>query len=360
MTAGRTADDSISATGGEDEDRLEVLLRHVRGAGLAFNTPLWAGIVADCYGFEDCSLRSGAASLPLFASWSPLFGRKLSSAVFNSYASPIYETDEQCVELVREAVARAEARRAGVLELKSLCELPPEIVARFGFAVRRRYRATVVDLRLHRPELGSYGRNFRSHLRRAYRRLAEAGVSVGRTEDPLDVRRFHRLMLRRYRDKHRMIGQPLRLFELVRRRLMVSGEADLWVARKRDGELIAGMLVLVTPAVVTAAFGSSSAAYGRLSPDAVLKDAALDHYARRGHAVFDLGLSSRKQPQLLFAKSRFGGITFDAPFYYRPRAGGKIPELDFADAYAWLRGPFRAVPLPLVGLLSARLVRYLN
>jgi hypothetical protein len=76
--------------------------------------------------------------------------------------------------------------------------------------------------------------------------------------------------------------------------------------------------------------------------------------------VYDLGLSSSRQTNLLFAKSRFGGVTFDLPDYYRMLDRGPVPDVDFSDAYMWLRRPYRYVPVSVAKRLSSVLVRYLN
>lgn len=328
--------------------------------GLPFNSATWARIVVDCYGFEDCSVDLGDASLSLFCTWSPLFGKKLVTAVFNGYASPIFRTTEQCRALLGEAIARAQARRASLLEIKALFPLPAPLVEEFGLIERRRYRSSIVDLGQQRPDPGEYSANFRSHLRRAHRKVAQARVAIERTTAIEDLQRFHGLMLRRYRDRHRMIGQPLRLFELIHDRLIATGAADLWVAKNAAGDVVAGILFLISPVVATAAFGASHEAYRELSVDAVLKDLSLSWYAKRGVRLYDLGISSPKQQGLLFAKSRWGGLSFELPYYYRLIEGRRISEIDFADAYPGLRALFRWVPLPLVARLSSHVVKYLN
>jgi hypothetical protein len=352
----REGDASAAAGAGS---RPAAWLEEIRRSGLVFNSDEWARTVSQCYGFEDCTVRVGAASMPLFFSNSPVFGRKLASAVFNSYASPLYRTASECDELIDRARARAVARRA-TLEIKSVCTLPPSTVERFGLILRHRYRLTVIPLCDYGLLWSHYSRNFRSHLRKARNRMARAGVRIQRTIAPSDVRAFHHLLTRRYRDKHRMIGQPLRLFALIDDHFLAAGRGDLWVAKTPDDELIGGVLLLRWGATVTACFGASHDGYQHLSIDAILKDHTMRFYSEQGYALYDLGLSSPKQASLLFAKSRFPGETFDIPYYYLPLNGGRIPDVDFSDAYMRWRRPFRYVPVPLAKLLSSILVRYLN
>jgi len=327
---------------------------------LVFASRAWAGVVTACYGFEDCTVRSGAAWLPLFASWSPLFGRKLVSAVYNFYASPVYDSAAECTELLALARAAAEAHHARVVEIKSLIELPAESVARAGLVPLQRYKLTLLPLADHATLWARYSPNFRSHLRKARNRAARAGVRLYRSNEAADMAAFHDLLMRRYRNKHYMIGQPGKLFALIRRHFLLPGNGDLWLARTGDGVLVGGMVLLTHGRTVTACFGASHDAYQHLSVDALLKDATIAHYAAQGFRVYDLGITSPKQVDLLFAKSRFGGLTFDLPYYVLPLAGSPAADVDFSDAYMWLRRPFRYVPVPVAKLLSSALVRYLN
>jgi len=349
---------AASGTGAAAESAAE--WRDVLRRESVFASEAWAGIVAECYGFEDCTVRSGGAWLPLFASWSPLFGRKLVSAVYNFYASPVYDTPAECSELLALARTRATERQARVVEIKSLIELPPDAVARAGLVPVRRYTLTLLPLADHRTLWSRYSPNFRSHLRKARNRAARAGLRLYRSSEASEMAAFHDLLVRRYRNKHRMIGQPAKLFALLRRDFLLAGCGDLWLARTGDGVLTGGMVLLTHGRTVTACFGASHDAYQHLSVDALLKDATVAHYAEQGFRLYDLGITSPKQHDLLFAKSRFGGLTFDLPYYVLPLAGSPGPEIDFSDAYMWLRRPFRYVPVPVAKLLSSALVRYLN
>jgi hypothetical protein len=333
----------------------------VRGSGLVFNSPLWAEIVSRCYGFEDCTVRIGEASLPLFLTNSPLFGRKLVSAVFNSYASPRYATAAECGELIGRAREYAVARRGRLLEIKSVADLPSEVVRRFGLLRAVRHKLTVLPIGDYPTLWSQYSHNFRSHLRKARNRVARAGVRIYRSAAAAEVREFHDLLMRRYRNKHRMIGQPLKLFMLIQRHFLTEGGGDLWLARAPGGVLVGGLLLLTWGETVTACFGASHDGHQSLSIDAILKDHTLRFYSERGYRVYDLGISSPKQDSLLFAKARFPGVTFDLPYYYLPlRRGTPIPDVDFSDAFMALRRPFRYVPVAMAKLLSSVLVRYLN
>jgi hypothetical protein len=124
--------------------------------------------------------------------------------------------------------------------------------------------------------------------------------------------------------------------------------------------VIAGALFAAHAGVVTGLFGAADAAHAALGVDTALKHEALRHYCAGGYRACDFGITSAKQTGLLFAKSRFNGVTSDLPYYYRLVTATRVPALDYADAYPWLRRPFRYVPVPVARGLSSAMVRYLN
>jgi hypothetical protein len=326
---------------------------------LVFHTPEWAAAVSDCYGFEDLSLACGSGGLPLFHTRSPLLGDKLVSAVFNTYASPLWSGEDECEELVARAVELAEARRVAFLELKSLRELPDAVVRRFDLRCRRHFLLSLLPLGGDDPEAG-FGRNFRKNLRRARRGLAERGVRIEISRDRGDLRCFHDLLVRSQRDRHAMLVQPFGLLEALHHRFLVRDRGHLWVARSARGEVVGGLLVLEHAGTASACFVTVRKDHRDGSLDAAMKAEAVRFYHQRGATLLDFGLSSPKQQGLLFAKSRFGVCTTALPYYYRLVRARRVPDLDFHDAYPRLRRPYRWAPLPVARRLSDWLPRYLN
>jgi hypothetical protein len=324
-----------------------------------FNTREWARIVTDCYGFEDRSVAVGEASLPLFLTSSPLLGRKLVSAVYNTYASPSYRTKAELEALLAEAVQSAKHSAVDYLEIKSFGELDPQVVERLGLLTRSAYKLTTVELAPYAQMSSRWSGRFRRDLRAWSRRLADRGVAIERTRDRRDWLAFYHLLVRRYRDRHRMIAQPFELFELIRERLEHHDSADLWVAHGSRG-VVAGAVYGLHAGVASGLFSAADESYAAESIDTLLKHEALRHYAESGMTLCDFGITSPKQIGVLFAKGRFRGCTRDVPFYYYLVRANRLPEIDYADAFLWLRRPFRYLPLPLAERLSSRLVRYLN
>lgn len=327
---------------------------------LAFHSQEWRELVHDVYGFEALPVEGPGASLPLFHTRSPLLGSRLTTAVFNGYAGPLAATDGARDEVIAEAVARACARRVDYLELRCLAPLSDATVERNGLLRRAPYRHSLLELGPYAEVEGRYDRKFRKNLRQARRRIAAAGVQIERSDDLRELERFHRLLVRRYRDRHAMIAQPFSLFAALRRRFLLANRGDLWVARDPAGQLLGGLVFLTHQGTVTGAYGAVDAVDPRWSLDSVMKDETIRHYATAGFRVYDLGLSSPTQHGLLQAKSRFGGVTLATPWYYRLVRAKQPPSLDFANSYRWLRRPFQFLPVAAIQRLSPFLVRWLG
>jgi hypothetical protein len=342
------------------DDVLACMRNDVEQGGVVFNDPAWAGVVSECYGFRDCSVTTAGGSLPLFHTRSRLLGDKVVSAVYNSYASPLSADAHTSRELVEQAIAIARARNVAYLQLKCLFPLPDEVVSACGLVRRDSYRVTFVPLDDATPRAHRYSANFRRTLRRSYRAVGDAGLTIERTSSAEDVARFYEVLVRRYRDKHLMIPQPWRLFELLRTQFLSTSRGDLWLARSARNKIASGVLCLRHGRIVTACFGARDAAYDHLSVDAALKDAMMEHYANEGLKVFDLGITSPRQETVLFSKSRYGGVTVPMPSYYFLVRAERVPDIDYASAYMWARRAFRYVPLAAVRRLSPVLVPYLN
>lgn len=325
-----------------------------------YDTAAWRRVVCATYGFADRSLEIGAASLPLFRTTSPLLGRKLSSAVFNTYAAPVFAAAADCRALLDAAAAAAAAERVAVVEIKADRTLPAEAVRAAGFVERRLYERTLVPLGDAAAVDARLSGKFRRQLRALRRQWRDAGLVLERSDERADLRAFHDLLVRCYRDAHAMVAQPFALFARLWDELRPAGGVDLWVVRDDRGAVLAGCLFGIEAGVATGMYSAAAAAGRPLALDTVMKIDAIRAYADAGVAWADLGVCSPRQPGLAFAKSRLGGVTTSLPYYYRVAAGRAVPALDYADAYLWLRRPYRWVPLPLAKTIAAGITRFLN
>jgi len=119
-------------------------------------------------------------------------------------------------------------------------------------------------------------------------------------------------------------------------------------------------LTMITDDVVTYSVSASHSEFKTLAINTFVVDKAIEYYCNEKYKIFDFGISSPNQKGLIFFKSRWGGVTYNMPYYYYPVQIDEIPEIDFSDAYMWLRKPFKYVPIDFVKILSSMIVKYLN
>lgn len=325
-----------------------------------YDSDAWRRVVCETYGFTDRSIRLGDARLPLFLTTSPLLGRKLSSAVFNTYASPRFADVDECAALLDAAVSIAERERVDVIEIKSAEALPPRATQPAGFAERGVYQRTLIPLDGAAEFEARLRGKFRRQLRALRRDWDAVGLQLERSQDMIDLELFHDLLVRCNRDTHMMVAQPYAFFVRLWKELRAVGALDLWVVRDRRGEIVAGCVFGLEGEVATGMFSASAEHHRRHAVDTLMKADAIRSYADRGFRWADLGICSPRQEGLVFAKSRFAGETETLPYYFRPMSRRHVPDLDYADAYMWLRRPYRFVPVPLAKRISAGIVRFLN
>ena len=337
-----------------------VVLDAAPPARTIYDTPDWRRIVCATYGFADRSIASDGAHLPLFLTSSPLLGRKLSSAVFNTYTATDFCDDRRCGALLEEAIAIGRRENVDVIEIKATHTLPAHVVRAAGFVERSTYQRTLVPLGSAAAVDARLSGKFRRQCRTMRRHWQAAGLHLERGRGLADLEQFHDLLVRCYRDAHAMIAQPFELFENLWNELQASGRIDLWVVRDGADAVVAGCLFGIEGDVATGMFSATAPRYRPIAVDTLMKLDAIRAYADAGIAWADLGICSMRQGGLVFSKSRFGGTTSRLPYYYRVAAARQLPDLDYADAYMWLRRPYRWLPVPLAKRLSAGITRYLN
>ena len=327
-------------------------------ASTIYDTAAWRAVVCDSYGFVDRSVKVDGAELPLFLTRSPLLGRKLSSAVFNSYASPSCGDERRCGELVAAGLKVAAEERVDWLEIKAVRPLPA--AAARGLERRESYLRTCVELGSRQQVEANLDGKFRRQLRALRRQWQGAGVRLEPSTDADDVRAFHDLWVRQSRDRHAMVAQPWSFVRRLWHELGPAGAVELWVVRDREDRVVAGCLFGIAGDVATGMFSATAPELRRLSVDTLMKVDVMLSYAERGLRWLDLGVSSPRQSGLQLSKARFGGRTEPLPYYVKAIRAAAVPHVDYSDAYPWLRAPFRWLPTPAAKLVGEAVVRFLN
>jgi len=197
----------------------------------------------------------------------------------------------------------------------------------------------------------------RSKLGSVQRLAAEAQIAVRRFEDEETLGRFYRLMVKAYRDKHRMLAQPRSIFH----HLLEAGGADSGMhgyaaVDQATGELAGGILMLTDQTQWCYGWGANRARYADLEVGTLLLSQAMSDAIRSGARVLSLGMSAVSQSGLRQYKRGWGGEEHEVhTYHFREPASSVDLHSDFAIA----KRVIAMTPLPILRGLSPVAVRWL-
>jgi CelD/BcsL family acetyltransferase involved in cellulose biosynthesis len=280
----------------------------------------------------------------------PNTGRRLSSLPRTPLAGPLADDRAGLGALVRAALERTPP---GVsLQLKTadaaLEGLVPGVI---GTVWRTTY---VVELPSAPQELRFGSRRNNTRIRSSITTATDDGVRVMAAEEFAEVRDWYRLYLETMRH-HVVPARPLRLFEALWEELRPLGMMQLLLAR-RQGELLAGSVLLRHGRTTWYAFNGSSRAALRHRPNDMLQWHALHAACAAGDRWYDLGEVAEHSTGLAHFKRKWGAEPHRLHRYSHPAPPAPIEDSppSRAVAHAW-----RTVPLGLTALAGRLTYRYL-
>ena len=327
--------------------------------GTVYHHSAWLRTLTREYGQRPLALvaQDGAGAitgvLPLMATRGmPLVprsvgGARLASLPRTPVAGPIADDDATLARLAGSAIEHLPA--GAMLQLRTLGTRLDGLVD--GLTHVPWTESYVVDLP-DAPDDVRFG-NSRNHsrIRWAVNKARKEGVSVRDAAGPDDVRRWHRLYLATMRH-HANPPRPLRLFTAMWDELRPAGMMRLLLA-ERDGQLLAGSVVLQHGARAFYAFNGVDRAMLSLRPNEVLQWDAIHDACAAGCRRYDLGEVVDHQEGLADFKRKWGGHPervhrFLAPAPAEPVAathGGDPGRAALIARKAWMRVPLRATAL---------------
>jgi hypothetical protein len=198
----------------------------------------------------------------------------------------------------------------------------------------------------------------RTKLRKVQASIERGELIVREFRDRETLSDFYQLLVRVYRDKHRMLAQPEILFEKLlalppgRRTVRAYG-----VSRADTGALLGGVFVLADEAQWCYAWGATDDAAGFSNLSILLIAAAMRDAAAAGAAVFSLGATPLSHDALRQFKRNWGAQEHLLRTYHwreQPaegdlHAGYPVLKSIVAHAPTWL---LRGVSAPVVRLLA--------
>ena len=324
-------------------------------------------VFASAYGFKPIyllALDEGKAHgvLPCFLTDSFIFGRKLTSAPFNFFNGPLFDTPEAAHALLSEIISEGRDNDADYVELKCGNALAcADSTFMGGWREFFNYRQSRLSLEPSYDLVSrkSYHRNLRRNLSKWRNGAERKGCRVRELRDLADLKSFYDLMVLVRRDKFRMIPPPWILLKETYAHFSRRKEIKIWLMTDNADRLIGGMLLLMFQKTATAVWSATDPDYQHLSPFYLLIDSAIQFCAKNGFRYFDLGITSPHHKGLLDFKERWGCQTKNASIYFYLIGAKKYPNLDYHTAFPRLRGCLAHVPLGLLKMMSPLVTRHL-
>lgn len=283
-----------------------------------FHSPRWMNVISESFdvGFHGVALeRSGNPEAAVaWVELDDMFGHRRVTLPYCDYADMIASTQEDRSTLMQEAMS------AGVPW--TLRSHDSDLSDETDWDVStREFAHHVIDVT---PDEDDLFASLSSMARRNTRKAVKAGVEVfeGTTKDHL--RSWVDLHIGLRRNKYGMLAQPFSFFENIWDEFIAKGDGFLLLA-KRDGEIIAGTVYLVSGNTCFYKFNASSAESLGSRPNNALMWHGMLKARERGLSHVDLGRTSATQQGLKDFKASYGGVE-SAMTEYRFTPPGYSPE----------------------------------
>ncbi len=320
----------------------------------------WLDLLSRLYGYPVYALTSRATDgalegfLPVMAIHSPLTGRRVVSLPFSDYCPPLVTSDGATRDLLDQALTLAREERARYLELRS--GQIDALNSQPGLARNDLYTRWVVPLS---ADTQAVWKRVKSPAQRQVKKAAKQGITVRVGESAGDMDTYHRLHLLTRSRKHGMPAQSRRYFRELWETFGATGGVRLLLA-EYNGSVVAGMVLLVSGAMVRYAYGASDERFLGLGPNDALMWEAISWASSAGYTRFDMGRTAKDNPGLAQFKRSWGAVEEPLPYYYAPEVAGLASTSEQSWKYRALTTCWRRLPLPVSERLGGALYRHLG
>jgi CelD/BcsL family acetyltransferase involved in cellulose biosynthesis len=281
----------------ELEDTTWRELVETRADATLFHHPVWARLLADCYGYRPMALTftdhgGPVGGMPVIDVSRPIGGRRWASLPFTDHCPPLAGDAD---DLAGEVLEVARAARLDVFEIRGSLDGAGAIRTQTGFV---RHALTISS-----DQRANWDRLFKNHRRNV--RIAErSGVRIVRGNEASDVETFYRLHVR----TRRRLGvpvQPRRFFRLVRERLLEPGLGFVLIALHEDVPVAAAIFGAWNGTLLYK-YSARDERYAKLDANYLLLWTAIRWANENGYHTLDLGRSDLDQDLLRGFKSGWG------------------------------------------------------
>ena len=263
-----------------------------------FNSPAWARVLEDAYGFEvrakvvldgDDRPVAGMAYVDV----EDLRGRRIVSLPFSDFCDPIVADDRAWESLS----ASITALGAPVTVRCLRGDITPDA----GWSETATYAWHRVDARREADEIWA---SLHPSARRAIRKAEASGVEVVAAASPADLRAFFDLHLRVRKHKYGLLAQPYRFFQAIWDHFLDAGDGRLLLAHV-DGTPVGGVLYLEWKDTLYYKFNASSVTSLEVRPNDLVVWEGLAHARSRNLSWLDFGVSDWDQEGLVRYKRKY-------------------------------------------------------
>lgn len=314
-----------------------------------FHTSAWARVLNEAYGHTPVYFAgrgAGAALLPMMEVNSPWLGRRGVSLPFTDGCAPL-GAEEEARGLFEQALEHGRAHGWRYLETRG------------GTGVVRGAEPSVtfhghsIDLTAGEERLFE---NLEASVRRGIRKAAASPLRIEHSATAEAMREYYALHCRTRR-RHGLPPQPWRFFAAIARHVLATGQGQV-ISARLDGRMVAGAVFLRHGAEAIYKFGASDAAFQEHRPNNLIMWEAIRHYAAQGCRALHLGRTSLVNEGLRRFKLGFGAREGRINYCRYDYAAGRFVSV-VDRAHCWANHIFRALPLPLLRLLGARMYPHL-
>jgi CelD/BcsL family acetyltransferase involved in cellulose biosynthesis len=265
-----------------------------------FHHPVWAGLLAECYGYRPLVLavtdHTGqiVAGAPVLDVRKPFAGRRWVSLPFTD-SCPLLIQDQVADDRVNLLIKEVRSKRLEAFELRAGLQEQAHV-----YTYTPAFHHT---LTLSSNPAEVYAKFSKMHQRNI-RKAERLGVTVKRGCSAFDVQTFYRLHLM----TRRRLGvpiQPRRFFRLLARRLMATGLGFILVAYVNQTP-VAAAVFLAWNGVLVYKYGASDPRYWEYRPNNLLFWSAIRWGCEHGYHTFDMGRTDLDDQGLRRFKNGWG------------------------------------------------------
>lgn len=333
---------------------------HVHPQFSVFHSLEWGRIMRDVYkcdpNYKIIEKDDGFAGLTMFRIKSILSGKKLTNMPFNFYPEPLFDNENLLIELFEQVILESKHQGVDNIEIKTITPLPQKLIHHLKVHTSIPFLDSILELPENYNILNkSFSKSMRQNLRTSKNRCDKhGGVAINTVRNSFQLEQFYHLLIKMYRDKHRMVCQPFSLFREIFNAENETFNGRVYFASVNDQMTNAVFLILDKLRMKAYySWAANDDAHRNLGLNYLLLEQAVKELIEQDYESLDFGSTPVGDESLLFFKNRWNCV--HKPVYYygllKP-----IKQVDYNNSYLWARNLYRYIPLSILKRLMPVIV----